>query len=70
MLENSPKSRIRLSGVTTSARHGLPVSLYRYLGDPTPRIGLMADEVERVHPEAVMTGPVGFKMVNYDRAVR
>ncbi len=50
--------------------NGLPVSLYRYLGDPTPRIGLMADEVERVHPEAVMTGPVGFKMVNYDRAVR
>ena len=49
--------------------NGLPVSLFRYKGDPTPRIGLMADEVERVRPEAVIERPDGFKVVRYDRAV-
>src|SRR4029077_8671269 len=46
----------------------LPVHLYRYKGDPTPRIGFMADEVERVDPGAVMTPNLGFKAVDYGRA--
>lgn len=47
---------------------GQTVWSYNYLDDPTPRIGLMAQEVERTHPEAVVTGPGGIKMVNYARA--
>jgi hypothetical protein len=43
----------------------LPVYLFRYKGDPTPRIGLMADEVEQVSPRAVVTMPSGYKAVNY-----
>jgi hypothetical protein len=32
-------------------------------------VGVMADEVEKVHPEAVIDGPFGFKLVDYHRAV-
>jgi hypothetical protein len=51
------------------ADSGLPLSMFRYLGDPVPRIGLMADEVEKLRPEAVRDGPLGFKMVDYGRAL-
>lgn len=50
--------------------NGLPVYAFTYKGDNTPQIGLMADEVERVHPSAVMTGPDGLKRVDYAQAVR
>ena len=50
--------------------NGLPVYLFTYKGDDTPMIGLMADEVERIHPEAVIENARGFKMVRYDQAVR
>jgi hypothetical protein len=43
---------------------------YRFKGSNVPQIGLMADEVEKRTPEAVVRGPDGFKRVNYDRATR
>jgi hypothetical protein len=43
---------------------------YRFKGSMTPQIGMMADEVERKTPEAVMTGPEGLKRVRYDMATR
>lgn len=46
---------------------------YRYKGEGPEvpvRIGLMAQEVERKHPHAVMTGADGFKRVNYNAALR
>lgn len=49
---------------------GQNVYAYRYKGDPRPQIGLLAQEVERVRPEAVHTHPSGFKMVNYSLATR
>jgi hypothetical protein len=46
---------------------GTPVYRFRYRGSPVTRIGLMADDVEKVAPEAVaMSG--GFKVVDYDVA--
>lgn len=42
---------------------------YNYKGDPTPRVGLMAQEVERRDPGAVVTLPGGLKAVNYTRAL-
>lgn len=45
---------------------------YRYKGEGPEvpvRIGLMADEVQKRHPGAVMTGPDGFKRVNYNAAL-
>jgi len=46
---------------------GQPLYKYRYRGDPEPRIGLMAHEVERVRPDAVFEVG-GFKAVDYVRA--
>jgi hypothetical protein len=44
---------------------GLPVYRYRYKGDPVPHIGVMAQDVEKVKPEAVVETPSGYKAVNY-----
>jgi hypothetical protein len=57
--------------------NGLPVYSFRYKGEPGEmrRIGLMAQEVEKKNPEAVVTAPgvfgslAGFKMVDYAKAV-
>jgi hypothetical protein len=50
---------------------GLPVYSFRYRGDPTAttRVGLMAQDVERVRPEAVAEVG-GVKFVDYDAATR
>jgi hypothetical protein len=48
---------------------GQTVYSYRYKGDPRTQIGLLAQEVEKVHPEAVSTHPSGYKMVRYDMAM-
>ena len=44
-------------------RSGLPVYSYTIFGEP--QVGVMADEAERLFPEAVVTLPSGFKAVNY-----
>lgn len=49
---------------------GLWAFRYKSEDDDAPKhIGLMAQEVESVDPSAVITGPDGFKRVNYDRAM-
>lgn len=48
---------------------GTNVYSYRYKGDATPRIGLMAQEVEKVRPDAV-TEIAGFKAVDYAKATQ
>lgn len=50
--------------------NGLSIYSFNYLWDDDPQIGLMADEVERVHPEAVIEGPFGLKTVDYVRAMQ
>ncbi len=45
--------------------NGLTVYSYNYKWDKTPTIGVMADEVEKVNPAAVLEHASGFKMVNY-----
>ena len=50
--------------------NGLTVYRFRYLWDPyTVRIGLMAQDVEQVNPDAVSTMD-GIKLVDYDKATR
>jgi hypothetical protein len=46
---------------------GLPLYRYRYLWDDpkVKRIGVMADDVARVNPDAVSHDPMGFAMVDY-----
>lgn len=56
------KTDIRRVGMTDG---GLPIFTYRYKGDDTPQMGVMAQDVEMIQPHAL--GPVigGFKTVLY-----
>ncbi|AUQ64434.1 hypothetical protein PhaeoP51_03503 [Phaeobacter inhibens] len=57
------KEDIRRVGQTDS---GLPIYTYRYKGGDTFHMGVMAQEVEAVQPEAVVERPDGLKAVRYD----
>ena len=48
---------------------GLPIYKFKYKGDPEEQthVGFMADEVEKIHPEAVGHSH-GYKTVDYDKA--
>lgn len=48
--------------------NGLSVYKYNFIGEPRTQIGVMAQEVEKSNPDAVMESPEGIKMVNYDMA--
>jgi hypothetical protein len=48
-----------------SLHNGLNVYEFNYIGHPEMNVGVMADEVEQVMPEAVYTRPDGYKMVYY-----
>lgn len=49
-----------------TATNGLPLYRFNYKGDPRPQIGVMAQDVEQVIPEAVFEID-GFKAVDYER---
>ena len=52
-----------------TAENGLPIYKFKYKGDDSEQthVGFMADEVEKIHPEAVgLAG--GYKTVDYDKA--
>jgi hypothetical protein len=40
---------------------------FRWKKDGTPSIGVIAQELERVYPELIATGPDGMKAVDYDK---
>ena len=49
-------------------KDGLPIYSFKYNGDDRTQIGLMAQDVEKKHPEAVgMSG--GYKTVDYEKAL-
>lgn len=49
--------------------NGLPVYLYRYKAGGPPEIGLIAQDVERANPNAVVRDAAGMMMVDYTSAV-
>jgi hypothetical protein len=58
------KENIRVVGKT---HDGQPIYTYKYKGDDTTHMGLMAQDVEKKHPEAVgLAG--GYKTVDYEKA--
>ena len=61
MSDRRLKTDIKRVGTTDS---GLPVYTYKYKGDNTTQMGVMAQDVEKVNPEAVAEFG-GFKAVNY-----
>ena len=55
------------SNIERIGTHPRGFGLYRYEIFGEKREGVMADEVEKVIPEAVLTHPTGFKMVDYGK---
>lgn len=53
------------SNIVRVATHPLGIGIYEYDIFGERQRGVMADEVEKVLPGAVLTHPSGFKMVNY-----
>lgn len=56
------KTDIERLGMTDD---GLPLYRFHYIWDNEMRVGVMADEVEKIKPEAVLTRNDGLKMVDY-----
>lgn len=52
-----------------TSKNGLPLYRFKYKGEHVERIGLMADDVEKVAPGAVIDTALGLKMVNYSMAL-
>lgn len=59
------KENIRKIG---KAHNGMGLYLFNYKSDPTPRLGLVAQDVEKVKPEAVYEIG-GLKHVDYEKAL-
>ena len=62
------RAKTNISRIGT-ADNGLPIYSYQYIWGGPFQIGFMADEVEKVNPDAVMEFR-GIKRVNYERAVQ
>ena len=61
-------ARVKRNKVKVGALHdGTPVYAFNYVGDPKPRIGLLAQDVERRRPDAVREVN-GVKLVDYGKA--
>lgn len=64
MSDRRLKENIRLVGKLAS---GLKLYLYNYIGSRRCRVGVMADEVEKIFPRAVLMQENGFNAVDYSR---
>jgi hypothetical protein len=68
LLKSDARAKTEIKNVGT-LDDGQNVYRYRYIGSPTWHIGLLAQEVEKLYPEAV-TEINGVKHVNYELATR
>ena len=50
--------------------NGIRVYKYRFIGAESMEIGVIAQEVEEIMPEAVKRGPDGFLRINYDMVLK
>ena len=58
------KEDIHLVGRTFD---GLNIYTYRYKGDPVTHMGVMAQDVQKIHPDAVIRLEDGYLAVDYSR---
>jgi len=73
MMPRSASDRRVKENIVRVGTHSLGISIYLFDYKPEYRdiwghgrqFGVMADEVERVMPEAVSVHPEGYKMINY-----
>jgi hypothetical protein len=64
-LEHGSDVRLKRDVETMQAGASLPLYAFKYLDDDTEYVGVMAQDVLKVRPDAVSTGPDGFYRVNY-----
>ncbi len=69
MLKSSDRRLKRDIVKVGKLRNGLPVYSFKFLWSDEPLIGLMADDVVKVKPWAVLTDKDGYLMVDYNLAV-
>ena len=67
MSDERVKENIEKVGNTNN---GLGIYQYNFKGDPTPEVGLLAQEVQRKKPSAVVKRPDGLLMVDYAKATK
>lgn len=48
-----------------NSKLGVPIYKFRYIGEETEYFGMMAQDVQKIRPEAVVEGPGGVLMINY-----
>ena len=49
--------------------NGLQLYSYKYIGQERTHVGVMADEVQKVIPDAVHENEAGFLMVDYEKVI-
>ena len=61
-----------MSHLKRATKNGIPVYEFRYIWDDADErhIGVMAQDVVQILPDAVRTDPAGFMMVDYDMVAR
>lgn len=65
ILKSDARLKTDIRRLAREAIPGVPLVLFRYKSDPSKRyIGVLAQDVEKVEPESVFTGPDGFKYVH------
>jgi hypothetical protein len=64
MSDRRVKEDIKRIGTTDG---GMPVYTFRYKGELATQMGVMAQDVEKIRPDAVIDHPSGVKMVDYSK---
>ncbi|UGQ44974.1 tail fiber domain-containing protein [Massilia endophytica] len=64
MSDRRVKEGIKRIGTTDG---GMPVYTFRYKGDLATHMGVMAQDIEKIRPDAVIDHPSGVKMVDYSK---
>ena len=64
-LASRPSDRRLKSNIKYLARTDTGLNVYEYEIFGRHEVGVIADEVEKLYPQAVSTGPDGYQRVNY-----
>lgn len=59
--------RLKKAITPVGRKYGMTLYQYKYINDRGPYIGFMADEVEKLYPEAMGPTIGGYKTVDYDK---
>jgi hypothetical protein len=68
MMASDERLKSHVERLDVEAEPGIPVATFQYKHEPgRTRLGVIAQDVEKVRPDAVETGPDGIKRVDYSK---